>query len=134
MDHLTKVISAGICTIVVAFITQWTSVIHTDTLVHPDWSKTVDADARLWSIIIFIILYIVMHNYTRRTLAVIVIVFALISIVLITMCYYFGSTIAGIPKVDVANQVIRIWKWCFVAADAALVSTAAGFGLWLAAK
>ena len=100
MGDLQKALSAGICTILVGFITQWNSVTHTKTLVHPDWDSTVDADARLWSIIAVIVLYTIISRYTRHTLTRIVLMLALTSAVLIGTCYYFSSIISNIAKVE----------------------------------
>ena len=47
---LKKIFSTASLALIIDFVTEWTKLLHTDYFVHPDWQKTVDADARLFSV------------------------------------------------------------------------------------
>ena len=66
MEHLKKIFASGALALLVGFVTNWTQLLHTESLVHPDWEKSVDADARAWSVAALIILYIALYSLTRR--------------------------------------------------------------------
>jgi hypothetical protein len=68
MEHLKKVLTSGALALLLGFITSWTQLLHTEALVHPDWEKTVDGDARVWAVATLVILYIALHRLSQRVL------------------------------------------------------------------
>ena len=133
IEHLKKIFASVVLALFIGYITEWTQLLHTESLVHPDWDKSVDADARVWSVAALIILYIALHNLTRRILRPIAIVLVIVWCVLMAICWYFSSIVPSIPVVANANHYIAIWRLVFIAADIAAVCAGATFGLWLAA-
>jgi hypothetical protein len=131
---LKKIFSTGALALIVDFVTEWTKLLHTDYFVHPDWQKAVDADARLFSVVAVILLYITIHNWTRRALTPTLVVLIVVLLLLLGICIYIHSVLPDVPKVDAANSYIRIWRWFFIAADVAAVCIGATFGLWLVAE
>jgi hypothetical protein len=134
MERLKKVFSAGVLAALVFYVTEWTNLLHSESLVHPDWDKTVDGDAKIWSVAALIILYILIQSLTRRFLTPIVIILVLIWCGLMWLCSHFAYILPGIPVVETANQYIGYWRLVFIAADVCAVCAGAAFGLWLVAK
>ena len=133
MEHLKKIFASGVLALFIGYITEWTQLLHTESLVHPDWDKSVDADARVWSVAALIILYIALHRLTRRVLTPIAIGVVIVWCLLMAVCLYFSSIVPGIPVVKDANHYIAAWRLFFIAADIAAVCAGATFGLWLVA-
>ena len=133
MDHLKKVLTSGALALIVGFVTEWTKLLHTDSLVHADWDKTVDADAVVWSVAAVIILYVLLQSLTRRVLTPLLLVLVLVWCGLMAVCWHFASIVPGLPVVETANYYIAIWRRTFIAADVAAVCAGATFGLWLVA-
>jgi hypothetical protein len=101
--------------------------------VHIDWEATIDKEARVWSVIAVIVLYIflVLLKIRPKVLAIIAIAFFVLCGISLGICYHYSGAVPNAP-VAVANQMIDTWHTVFILADVFAVCAGMSFGMWLA--
>ena len=130
---LNRVLAAIPLTAVIAFVTQFTDLLHVPWLTHPDWAPSVNQSIRPIGVISVLLIFLLCYALAKSKVRLISIFLLVATLRLLGVCYWFHVTIDNIATPQAAENAIARWNYAYVAACITLVSAATTIGLWLTA-
>ncbi|MFO0996648.1 MAG: hypothetical protein U1F33_08175 [Alphaproteobacteria bacterium] len=134
MDRLTRALKAVPLPAIVAFVTQWTDILHVSPLVHPDWDREAGQIARPFSIALMLLLFFALEKRRKPAVRKWALAFLGLWLALMALCLAFNAALSVVGGPATAELIIGIWHAAYETATASAVVAALAVGLWATAS